>query len=60
MHDEKDAHFVFHFFAANFPDNVVILDANEYKLFPRYHLLFDHFFLKYLPKPAKQTSRNKN
>ena len=34
FYDEKDADIVFHFCVANFHDNIVVLDTNEFEDFP--------------------------
>ena len=30
LYDEKDAHFVLHFFVANLRDNIIVLNKNKF------------------------------
>ena len=61
LYDEKDADTVFHFFVANFLDNIVVLDTNAFQVFSAISFTFRPLFSpEYLSKPANQTTRNKN
>ena len=53
FYDEKDADIVFHFCVANFHDNIVVLDSNEFQVFSTISLLFVHFFLRISSKTRK-------
>ena len=53
LHDEKDTNFVFHFFVANFLDNIVVLDTNAFQLFATISCTFRPFFLRISSKTRK-------
>ena len=47
FYDEKDADIVFHFCVANFHENIVVLDTDEFEVFPTISIKF---------KPCSKTS----
>ena len=58
FYDEKDADIVFHFCVANFHDNIVVLDTNEFEVFPTISIISFTFRLLFFLKISFKTRKS--